>query len=195
LKFFLRFFIYEKLIYFVNLSSTIKQVIQYKTILDKFGDKGEKSGWTYLPIPNHIANELNPGIKTSYRVKGKIDDFPIKMVALVPMGNGDFIIAFNQNFQKGTGKKEGASVEVFLEIDTDEFPISEDLLACLADESIALAAFEKMAKSHQKYYSNWVEGAKTLETKSKRIAKCVFGLANGMDYGQMIRHFSGKEPR
>ena len=164
-------------------------MIQFKAILDKFGEKGEKSGWTYFVIPAHIAHELNPGVKTSYRVKGKIDNYPLKMVALLPMGDGDFIIPFNDKFKKGTGKKEGATIEVFLEIDTDEFPFSEDLLVCLEDEPKASEAFYKMPKSHQKYYSNWVESAKTFETKSKRIAQCVFGLANGMDYGQMIRHF------
>ncbi len=165
-------------------------MIQFKAILDKFGNKGEKTGWTYFIIPAHIAHELKPGVKTSYRVKGTIDNFPIKMVALVPMGDGDFIIPFNQKFQKGVGKKEGATIEVTLEIDTDEFEISADLIACMEDDPRAFEAFNKMPKSHQKYYSNWVESAKTFETKSKRIAQCVFGLANGMDYGQMIRHFS-----
>lgn len=164
-------------------------MVHFKTILDKFGEKGEKSGWTYFTVPAHIAQELNPGVKVGYRVKGKIDNFPIKMVALLPMGEGDFIIPFNQNFKKGTGKKEGATIEVTLEIDTDEFIISEELVACLEDEPKALAAFNKMPKSHQKYYSNWVESAKTFETKSKRITQCVFGLANGMDYGQTLRHF------
>lgn len=164
-------------------------MIQFKAILDKFNEKGEKTGWTYFTIPAHIAQELNPGVKVGYRVKGKIDNFPIKMVALLPMGEGDFIIPFNQKFKKGTGKKEGATIEVTLEIDTDEFVFSEDLMTCLEDEPVAIAAFNKMPKSHQKYYSNWVESAKTFETKSKRITQCVFGLANGMDYGQTLRHF------
>lgn len=164
-------------------------MIQFKAILDKFDEKGEKTGWTYFIIPAHIAQELNAGVKTSYRVKGKIDNFPIKMVALLPMGNGDYIIPFNDKFKKGTAKKEGATIEVSLEIDTDEFQISADLLACLEDEPRAIAAFEKMPKSHQRYYSNWVESAKTFETKSKRITQCVFGLSNGMDYGQTLRHF------
>jgi hypothetical protein len=167
-------------------------MIQFKTILDKFGEKGEKSGWTYFNVPAHIAQELNPGVKVGYRVKGKIDNFPIKMVAMLPMGEGDFIIPFNEKFKKGTAKKEGATIDVTLEIDTDEFQLSEDLLACLEDDPKAIAKFEKMPKSHQRYYSKWVEEAKTFETKSKRITQCVFGLANGMDYGQMIRHFKGK---
>lgn len=167
-------------------------MIQFKTILDKFGEKGEKSGWTYFMVPSHLAQELNPGVKKGYRVKGFIDNFPIKMVALLPMGDGDFIIPFNDKYKKGTAKKEGATIEVTLELDTDEFEISPDLIDCLSDDSIAEEAFNKMPKSHQKYYSNWIESAKTLETKSKRIAQSVFGLANGMDYGQMFRHFKKK---
>ena len=38
-----------------------------------------------------IANKLNPGVKKSYRVKGKLDDLAIEKTALIPMGKGDFI--------------------------------------------------------------------------------------------------------
>ena len=167
-------------------------MVKFKAILQKFGEKGEKTGWTYFSIPVEIAQELNPGIRISYRVKGSIDNFPIKQVAFVPMGNGDYIIPFNQIFKKNIHKNIGDFIDVSLEIDTDIFEISPDLLDCLADDPTAKKYFEAMSKSHQRYFSNWIESAKTIETKSKRIAQSIFGLGNGMDYGMMIRHFSAK---
>lgn len=168
-------------------------MISFTATIHKFGDKGEKSGWTYIDLPAHLAQELRPDIKTAYRVKGTLDDYPIRQVALVPMGEGNFIIAINATMRKGLRKKEGAQIKVAIEVDESAFEWCQDLLDCIAEEPKAQENFYKMPPSHQKYYSNWVEAAKTLETKTKRIVQAVQGLAMGMDYGAMIRHFKAKK--
>ena len=164
-------------------------MITFHTILQKFGEKGEKTGWTYVEIPADISNEIKPNTKLGYRVKGTIDNFSIKLIALLPMGEGNFVMPINAQMRRGIRKEEGAMVTLNLEEDTDELPQSEELLACLEDEPKALEAFIKMPKSHQNYYFKWIESAKTIETKTKRIAMTVNGLAMGMDYGQMIRYY------
>jgi uncharacterized protein YdeI (YjbR/CyaY-like superfamily) len=63
----------------------------------------------------------------------------------------------------------------------------------LNDEPIALANFNKLPGSHQKYYSKWIESAKTEQTKTKRIAQAVNALTKNLHYGQMIRSLK-KEP-
>jgi Domain of unknown function (DUF1905)/Bacteriocin-protection, YdeI or OmpD-Associated len=161
----------------------------FQTILQKFGEKGEKTGWTYVEIPADIAQQIKPNTKVGFRVKGSIDNFSIKLVALLPMGEGDFIIPINADMRRGIRKEEGAMVTLTLEEDTDELPQSEELLMCLEDEPKALEAFLKMPKGHQNYYTKWIESAKTIETKTKRITMTVHGLAMGMDYGQMIRYY------
>ena len=161
----------------------------FHTILQKFGEKGEKTGWTYVHIPADIAQEIKPNTKLGFRVKGTIDDFSIKLVALIPMGEGDFIIPINAQMRRGIRKEEGAMVMLTLEEDTDELPQSEELMICLEDEPKALEAFLKMPKGHQNYYSKWIESAKTIETKTKRITMTVHGLALGMNYGEMIRYY------
>lgn len=168
-------------------------MVTFKASLHKFDKKGEKTGWTYFEIPAQIANELNPGIKTSYRVKGKMDSFVLKLVALIPMGDGDFIIPVNGEMRRKIRKKEGDTIEVTLEIDTDPLPQSADLLACLEDEPKALAYFNKLPASHQNYYNKWIESAKTIETKTKRISMTVRGMAMGLDYGQTLRYFRDLE--
>ena len=67
-------------------------MISFTTTIQKFGRQGEKTGWTYIEIPGELSELLNPGVKKSYRVKGKLDKYPIKAVALLPMGDGSFIM-------------------------------------------------------------------------------------------------------
>lgn len=167
-------------------------MISFEAIIEKFDKKGEKTGWTYISVSNTLANQLNPNTKTSFRVKGTLDDFPIKQTALLPMGDGDFIIPINGEHRKGTKKKEGDKLRVVLEIDNSPLEQSAELLACLEDEPKALEYFEKLPKSHQLYYSKWVDSAKTIETKTKRIMMCVHGMSMGMDYGQMLRYYRDK---
>lgn len=160
--------------------------------LEKFEDKGEKTNWTYIEVSSNIASLLNPNHKQSFRVKGKIDELPVKSLALLPMGDGNFIIPINQTLRRKLGKEEGQVVEVAIELDTEEKAISQDLLDCLENEPEAQDFFLQLAKSHQRYFSNWIESAKTDKTKEDRILKALTGLRLKMDYGQMIRHFKNK---
>ena len=168
-------------------------MISFDAIIEKFEKKGEKTGWTYIPISATLAHQLKPDTKTSFRVKGTFDSFKIKQTALLPMGDGDFIIPFNNEHRRGTKKKEGDKISLTLETDDSPLEQSAELLACLEDEPKALVFFEKLPKSHQLYYSKWVESAKTIETKTKRIVMCVHGMAMDMDYGQMMRYYRDKQ--
>lgn len=163
--------------------------VSFKATLLKFASKGEKTGWTYIHFPADVTNRLKKGVKTTFRVKGKLDDYAIKAIALLPMGDGDFIMPVNGTMRKALKKKEGAMVQVNVEADNEEPPISADFLECLADEPEAQTFFESLTKGHQRYFSNWIDSAKTPDTKAKRIAMALKGLSMRMDYGQMIRHF------
>ena len=157
--------------------------------LQRFGEKGEKTGWTYIDIPVDVTQTLKPGQKTAFRVKGTLDAYTIKQIALVPMGDGRFILAVNATMRRGIRKEEGATVQVALEADDTPLPLSADLMACLADDAVALDFFNTLPKGHQKYFSNWIEEAKTWETKTKLLTQAVVGLSMGMGYGEMIRYF------
>ncbi len=103
------------------------------------------------------------------------------------MGNGDFIIAVNATMRKGIRKNVGATIEVQLAIDTAEIKPPAELIECLKDEPKALAQYNAIAKSHQLYFTRWIQSAKTDETKARRIAQAVTALAAGRDYGAMLR--------
>lgn len=161
--------------------------IIFTATLKKFSSQGEKTGWTYIEIPKKVTEQLMPGNKKSFRVKGKIDDYKISRVALIPMGEGNFIIAVNAVMRKAIRKQKGASVQLEIEVDNSTLKISPAFIACLNDEPSALEEFNKMPQSHRHYYSNWIESAKTDATKTKRIALAVNTLAKKMNYGEMIR--------
>jgi len=162
-------------------------MIVFTATLQKFHDQGEKTGWTYIDVPHDLADQINPGVKKSFRVKGKLDDYSFEGAALTPMGEGNFILAINAAMRKAIMKERGEEVVVQMEKDTIEKPLSGELLICLEDEPEALEFFNSLPKGHQRYFSNWIESAKTIETKAKRIAQTVNALATKLGFGEMIR--------
>jgi hypothetical protein len=162
-------------------------MVRFDTIILQFGEQGEKTGWSYIKIPAAIAGKLKPGNKKSFRVKGMLDDHPIQKVALIPMGEGDFIMALKATLRKAIRKNKGAKLKVQLEVDNAEIKPPADLLECLADEPKAMEFFSKLAKSHQNYFGNWVRSAKTDATRAKRIAQAVNAMAKSKNFGEMVR--------
>lgn len=120
-------------------------------------------------------------------MKGKLDSYAIKQVALLPMGEGAFIIPFNADMRKGTGKRHGDKITVQLEEDKAAFQMSADFMACLEDEPSAIKFFKTLPAGHQRYFSKWIDSAKTDSTKAKRIAMAVNALVRNLGYPEMIR--------
>jgi hypothetical protein len=172
---------------FSKMANIFTGMIAFKALLERFTDQGEKTGWTYIRIPAALAGKLKPGNLKSFRVKGFLDEFPIEGVSLLPMGEGDFIMAINAPMRKGTGKQKGASLQVRLEVDEKPFVVCPDFMESLRDEPKALVFFQGLAKGHQRYFSNWIESAKTEPTRVKRIAQAVNAMAKSQDFGQMVR--------
>jgi len=164
-------------------------MVSFKTELQKFGSKGEKTGWTYIDIPEKIAQKLKPGCKKSFRIKGKIDEHFIKGVALTPMGDANFILAVNATVRKAIKKIEGALVKVNIEEDTEEILSDAELLECLKDEPAAYDYFKKLLPSHQNWFSNWVKSAHTQTTKTKRLAIIVTACVQKLHFSEMIKMY------
>jgi len=162
-------------------------MISFKAVLVKFDENGEKTGWTFFEIPAKTVEKINPGVKKSYRVKGTLDKMAIHGVSVLPMGEGEFIMPVNAAMRKTLGKKAGDSLQVKIELDREEKKISEELLMCLADDPKTLKIFMAMPMSHQRYYSNWVESAKTESTRGNRITKIMKGLPMGLSFGEIMK--------
>jgi len=164
-------------------------MITYTTVIRKFDKKGEKSGWTYIEISEANAQKLVPGQKTTFRIRGSLDSYSFQKVAVLPMGDGTFIFPLNLQIRKAVGKKQGEMVKVMIEADKRKLQLSRDLIASLKDEPSALEHFNSLSPSHQQYFSKWIESAKTLQTKTRRIVVTVMALGDKKGFGEMIRQY------
>lgn len=162
-------------------------MVKFDATIKKFDKQGEKTGWTYIEVPAKMADQIKPGNKKSFKVKGALDSFSFTGFNLLPMGGGDFILALKADVRKAIGKGKGAVVKVKLAADDSTFILCPELVECLEDDPVALERFTKMPPSHQKYYSKWVDSAKTDITRAKRILLTVTSLSRGQDFGEMLR--------
>lgn len=163
-------------------------MVEFTTIILQFADQGEKTGWTYIEVPADIAQQLHPGNKKSFRVRGMLDGFAVTGMALMPMGGGNFIMALKAEVRKGIRKSAGAMLQAKLEVDTDyKVEIPAELQECFDFEPEALAFFNSLPKSHREYFLKWINDAKTAETRAKRIVNTVNAMLRKWGYNVMIR--------
>jgi len=165
----------------------------FDTIILQFGEQGEKTGWRYVHIDAEMANELKLNNKKSFRVKGMLDALPINGIALMPMGDGSFILPLKADIRKALRKDAGAALTVSIEEDLDyKVEIPDDLQECFDFEPEALNYFNSLPKSHRDYFIKWIISAKTNETRAKRIVNTINALIKKWGYGEMIRDMKVK---
>jgi sugar phosphate isomerase/epimerase len=162
-------------------------MVEFSTTILQFAEKGEKTGWSYVIIPPDIAEKLKPGFKKSFRVKGKLDSYTVARQALLPMGNGEFILPLKAAVRKAIHKNKGAMLKLFLEEDNRPLKVSAELIECLSDSPKAEKKFKSLPVSHQMYYSNWIESAKTIGTKAKRIGLTILAMEKNLTYAEMLK--------
>ena len=79
-------------------------------------------------------------------------------------------------------------LHVSIEEDADyKVEVPDDLQECFDFEPEALDFFNSLPKSHRDYFIKWIEGAKTNETRAKRIVNSVNAMLRKLNYGQMLR--------
>jgi hypothetical protein len=161
--------------------------VQFNTTIHRFEKQGEKTGWTYIEIPADVAQKLCPGNRKGFRVKGKLDNHVFSGKSLLPMGSGNFILAINGPLRKAIGKKAGAMLKVQIEFDKSEYELNREFMKCLKDDKEAHKFFKSLPRSHQNYFSKWIESAKTDETKAKRIAMALNAFLKKQGFGEMMR--------
>ncbi|MEO5571856.1 MAG: YdeI/OmpD-associated family protein [Bacteroidia bacterium] len=161
--------------------------VKFTTTILRFGQQGEKTGWTYIIIPADIAHKLQPGNKKGFRIKGKLDNYKFSGKSLIPLGKGEFILTLDIGIRKAIGKRHGAMLNVQIEFDKSEYQLDSEFIDCLNDEAEALKFFNTLTGSHQRYFSKWIEGAKTEETKAKRIAQSINAFLKKQGFPEMLR--------
>jgi len=161
-------------------------MLRFNTIIKRFDKQGEKTGWTYIEISKAQANKINPGVKVGYRVKGKLDNFSFEKIAVMPMGSGTFILPLKADIRKAINKKMGDKLSVEIELD-NQIQLSSDLIKCLKEDPESMKFFKTLSGSHQRYFSKWIDDAKTMQTKAKRIAMALTAFSKKQGFAEMIR--------
>ena len=163
-------------------------MVDFNAIILQFGEQGDKTGWTYIEIPADIAQQMHPGNKKSFRVKGWLDNYAVAGMALLPIGEGNFMLALREEIRRGIRKSSGAMLRVRLEFDKDfKIEMPADLQECFEFEPEAYGFFSSLSKSHQGYFIKWITDAKTEQTRANRIANTINATLRRMDYVAMLR--------
>lgn len=161
--------------------------VHFTTVIHRFDKQGEKTGWTYIEIPADVAGKIYPGNKKGFRAKGKLDNHSFSGKSLLPMGSGNFILTINAPLRKAIGKKAGAMLKVQIEFDKTKYKLDAEFMDCLKDDIEALKFFNTLTRSHQNYFSKWIESARTDATKAKRIALALNAFIKKQGFPEMMR--------
>jgi uncharacterized protein YdeI (YjbR/CyaY-like superfamily) len=91
------------------------------------------------------------------------------------------MVSLSAEHRAGAGVAGGDDVEVDLELDTAprEVVVPDDLAAALDAEPAARATFDGLSYSNKSWHVLQVTGARTEETRQRRIAKSVETLRQG----------------
>jgi bifunctional DNA-binding transcriptional regulator/antitoxin component of YhaV-PrlF toxin-antitoxin module len=88
---------------------------------------------------------------------------------------GRFLISFNAETRAATGLGGGDEVEITLEHDTAARTVEmpAELAAAAAGDPAVLAAWERLAPSHQKEHARAIAEAKGDDTRARRVEKAI----------------------
>jgi hypothetical protein len=163
-------------------------MIEFNAIILQFAEQGEKTGWSYIDIPADLARQLKPENKKSFRIRGMLDGFAVNGMALMPMGDGNFIMALKAEVRKGIHKNAGAMLHISIEEDTEyKVEIPDDLQECFDFEPEGFDFFNSLPKSHRDYFIKWINEAKTNETRAKRVVNTANAMLRKLRFNEMLR--------
>ncbi len=92
-----------------------------------------------------------------------------------------YLLGVSAEHRAGAGVKAGDELEVDLELDTAprEVTVPPDFATALAAEPAARTTFEGLSYSNQSWHVLNIEGAKTPETRQRRIERSIATLREG----------------
>jgi hypothetical protein len=132
---------------------------------------------TGIRIPNEIVEGLGAGKRPAVNVT--INGYTYRSTVAV-MG-GDYMVGVNADNRVGAGVAGGDEVDVDITLDTAprEVSVPADLAAALDAEPAARRTFDALSNSNKSWHTLQVDGAKTDETRQRRIARSVEILREG----------------
>ncbi len=150
-----------------------------KPLVDKnftIKQKPEKGGWHYVAIPGIPVKHRNQ--QGLIRVRGFIDTYEVRQFNLLPMKTGHMMLVLKAELRKIIKKKAGDLVRVKLFVDKSKVEIPAEILDSILQSEQAYTFFLTLTESNKKYYIDWINEAKNLDTKVTRIVKMIQQLEN-----------------
>ena len=132
---------------------------------------------TGIEVPSVLVEELGAGKRAPVTVT--INGYTYR-TTFGSMG-GKTMIPLSAEHRARAGVAGGDEVDVDIELDTAprDVEVPEDLRAALEASSAAHRTFEGISNSNKKWHVSQVTGAKTEETRQRRIAKSIAMLEEG----------------
>jgi hypothetical protein len=146
--------------------------MQFRTTIVQSG-----KNTTGIQVPDEVVAALGSGKRPA--VKVTVNGYSYRST-VASMG-GVFMVSLSAEHRAGAGVGGGDEVDVDLELDTAprEVAVPPDLAAALAAEPAARATFDGLSYSNRSWHVLQVTGAKSDETRQRRIAKSVDALKQG----------------
>jgi len=132
---------------------------------------------TGIRVPEEVVAALGSGKRPAVRVT--IGGHTYRST-VAPMG-GAFMIGVSAENRARAGVAAGDEVDVEIELDTAprEVAVPPDFARALKRDQAAKRAFDGLSYSNKQWHVMSIEGAKTLETRQRRIAKSIGLLREG----------------
>ncbi len=132
---------------------------------------------TGIRIPDEIVEALGKGKRPPVVVT--INGYSYRNTVAV-MG-GTYMVGVSAEHRKGAGISGGDEIDVDIELDTAprEVAVPDDLRAALDADADARRTWDGMSYSNRSWHVLQIEGAKSAETRERRIAKSIDTLRQG----------------
>jgi Bacteriocin-protection, YdeI or OmpD-Associated/Domain of unknown function (DUF1905) len=130
-----------------------------------------------IEVPEEVVTALGAGKRPAVTVTINGHTYR-SSIAVV---GGAFMVGVSAENRAAAGVAGGDEVDVELELDTAprEVTVPDELAAALDAEPKARETFDRLSYSNRSWHVLQVTGAKTEETRQRRIAKSVEALREG----------------
>ncbi len=138
--------------------------------------QGDKTA-TGIRVPDDVVEALGKGKRPPVRVTLKGYTYR----STVAVMDGTYMVGVSADVRAAAGVAGGEELDVDIELDTEKREVSlpPDLAAALDADPDARRTFDGLSYSNKSWHVLQTDGAKTDETRARRIAKSVEALSAG----------------
>src|SRR5665809_3853 len=132
---------------------------------------------TGIEVPTEVVDELGSGKRPAVRVTIRGHTYRSTVASM----GGRFMLPVSAENREGADIAAGDAIDVDLELDTEPRAVTvpADFAAALKRETKAKKFFDGLSYSKQRWHVLSIEGAKSPETRQRRIEKSIGMLREG----------------